>query len=77
MRDQSAILVVALFAAAAAATPAQAQARLDDEIAGARIREAKGGFLPSVSVEGRLHDGTPDTYATGDGLRDLRGSTSE
>lgn len=43
-------------------------ARLDEAITETGVREAKGALLPSVSVEGRLHDGTPNAYATGDGL---------
>lgn len=42
--------------------------RIDEKAATTRVAEARGALLPDVSVQGRLHDGTPDAYATGDGL---------
>lgn len=43
-------------------------ARLDEAIAETGIREARGALRPSIGVEGRIHDGTPNDYATGDAL---------
>lgn len=56
------------LAAGRAANAGLPLARMDNAIAEAGVREARGALLPSVSVEGRLHDGTPNAYATGDGL---------
>jgi outer membrane protein TolC len=72
MRAQSApVDTLTLEQALAAGQAANARlllSRIDERTASTRVAEARGALLPDVSVQGRLHDGAPDAYATGDGL---------
>jgi len=43
-------------------------ARFDLSAAQARAKQARGGLYPSFSLEGDIHDGTPQRYASGDAL---------
>jgi outer membrane protein len=66
--DVAALTLAQALDEARAANARLPAARLELEGAAARARQAQGRLYPSLALEGGLHDGAPNHYASGDAL---------